>query len=60
MKKITVIVPCLNEEEALPVYYKEMCSIMKQMKEIEMELLFVDDGSTDGTVHANNFPSPRD
>lgn len=50
MKKITVIVPCLNEEEALPVYYKEMCSIMKQMKEIEMELLFVDDGSTDGTL----------
>ena len=50
MKKMTVIVPCLNEEEALPIYYKEMCEVMKQMKEVEMELLFVDDGSTDGTL----------
>lgn len=49
MKKMTVIVPCLNEEEALPIYYKEMCEVMKQMKEVEMELLFVDDGSIDGT-----------
>ena len=32
MKKMTVIVPCLNEEEALPIYYKEMCEVMKQMK----------------------------
>ena len=50
MKKMTVIVPCLNEEEALPIYYKEMCEVMKQMKEVEMELLFVDDGSIDGTL----------
>ncbi len=50
MQKITVIVPCLNEEAALPIYYKEMGKIMKQMKEIEIELLFVDDGSTDRTL----------
>lgn len=50
MKKITVIVPCLNEEDALPIYYKEMSKIMKQMKETEFELLFVDDGSTDRTL----------
>ena len=50
MKKITVIVQCLNEEDALPIYYKEMSKIMKQMKETEIELLFVDDGSTDRTL----------
>lgn len=50
MKKLTVIVPCFNEQEALPVYYKEMCKIMLQMQDVEMELLFVDDGSTDGTL----------
>lgn len=50
MKKITVIIPCLNEEDALPIYYKEMSKIMKQMKETEIELLFVDDGSTDRTL----------
>ena len=37
MKKITVIIPCLNEEDALPIYYKEMSKIMKQMKETEIE-----------------------
>ena len=50
MKKITVIVPCLNEEEALLIYYKEMCKIRKQMKDVEIEFLFVDDGSTDRTL----------
>lgn len=50
MSKITVIVPCFNEEEALPVYYREMCSIMEQMKEEVFELLFVDDGSDDRTL----------
>lgn len=50
MKKLTVIVPCFNEEEALPIYYKAMCRIMHQMQELETELLFVDDGSTDRTL----------
>lgn len=50
MKKLTVIVPCFNEQEAIPIYYKEMCKIMLQMQEVDMELLFVDDGSTDRTL----------
>ena len=50
MKKLTVIVPCYNEQETLPIYYKEMCKIMLQMQDVDTELLFVDDGSTDGTL----------
>lgn len=50
MKNLTVIVPCFNEEEALPIYYKEMCKVMDQMKGVEIELLFVDDGSSDHTL----------
>lgn len=50
MKNLTVIVPCFNEEEALPIYYKEMCKVMDQMKDVEIELLFVDDGSSDHTL----------
>ncbi|MEZ3436090.1 MAG: glycosyltransferase family 2 protein [Lachnospiraceae bacterium] len=50
MSKISVVVPCFNEEEALPVYYREMCRVMKEMPDTEFELLFVDDGSTDGTL----------
>lgn len=47
---ITVVVPCFNEEEALPVYYREMSKVMDEMKEAEFELLFVDDGSRDGSL----------
>lgn len=50
MSKISVVVPCFNEEEALPVYYREMCKVMKEMEDVEFELLFVDDGSKDATL----------
>lgn len=50
MKRISIIIPCLNEQEVLPVYYREMANIMDEMKNAEFELLFVDDGSTDDTL----------
>lgn len=50
MNRISVIVPCFNEEEALPIYYREMSLVMEWMKDAEMELIFVDDGSSDGTL----------
>lgn len=50
MKRLTVIIPCFNEEEALPIYYQEMSKVMEEMQELETELLFIDDGSTDRTL----------
>ena len=50
MHMISVIIPCFNEEEALPVYYEAMTKVMEQMDMAEFELLFVDDGSTDRTL----------
>lgn len=56
MDKISVVVPCWNEEEALPIYYKEMRRVMDKMsnnageESLDFELIFVDDGSTDGTL----------
>ncbi|MFR8547386.1 MAG: glycosyltransferase family 2 protein [Lachnospiraceae bacterium] len=47
---ISIVIPCFNEEEALPVYYREMKKVMEEMKEQSFELLFVDDGSADGTL----------
>ena len=38
MEKIGVIVPCYNEEESLPYFYKEMQKVMEQM-DVEFELL---------------------
>ena len=51
MEKISVIVPCYNEEKALPLFYEELEKNMKSFPEnIEFEVLFVDDGSRDKTM----------
>ena len=50
MKKISIIVPCYNEEETIELYYKEMQKISKKIKNAEFELIFVNDGSTDKTL----------
>ena len=48
--KLTVIVPCYNEEAALNFFYEEICKVMPSMPGVELELLFVNDGSKDGTL----------
>lgn len=50
MEKISVVIPCFNEEDALMIYYWEMEKVMDEMKKIEFELLFVDDGSSDRSL----------
>ena len=51
MDKISIIVPCYNEQESLPLFYKEFNRATASMKdEVEFELIFVDDGSKDGTM----------
>ena len=52
-KVISVIVPCFNEQESIPAFYKEICNIaleMEQRYSVGFELLFVDDGSYDDTL----------
>ena len=51
MKKITILVPAYNEEEALPLLYERVGKIMNDMKDYEFELLFVNDGSKDNTLN---------
>ena len=50
MDKLTIIVPCYNEEEALPVFYREIKKVLNGMPQVEPELLFIDDGSRDNTL----------
>jgi len=51
MDKITVVVPCFNEEAVIPTFYEKMTEIRKDIEgDAEVELLFIDDGSSDGTV----------
>jgi len=51
MDKISLIVPCYNEEEALPFFYEAICKISKEMKDEEFEFIFIDDGSKDNTLN---------
>jgi len=50
MKKITIIVPSYNEEEALPYLYERLNSLMNSLDKYEFEILFVNDGSKDKTL----------
>lgn len=50
MEKITIIVPCYNEEKTLPLFYTEIKKVIDSLDEYVWELLFVDDGSRDGTL----------
>ena len=49
MKKISILVPCYNEEQVLPLFIKAITPLMEN-KQYEWELLLIDDGSTDTTL----------
>ena len=50
MKKISVLVPCYNEEQSLPPLVPELKKLMDGDTAHEWEVLFVNDGSHDGTL----------
>lgn len=50
MDKISAIVPCYNEEQALPYLYEELVKVANQMNDIEFEFILVNDGSKDKTL----------
>ena len=47
---ISVIIPCFNEEDVLPIFYKEICKIVENLKEYRFEFIFINDGSKDATL----------
>ncbi|MBR0050475.1 MAG: glycosyltransferase family 2 protein [Firmicutes bacterium] len=52
MKHISIVVPCYNEEEALPLYYEAMLPVLETLRAqgADVDFVFVDDGSKDGTL----------
>ena len=50
MEKLTLIVPCYNEEEVLPFFYEEFQKVAERLETYRTEVIFVDDGSKDGTL----------
>lgn len=54
MEKISIIVPCYNEEKAIPLFYNETERVIKEdfaKINVKFEYIFVNDGSTDNTLH---------
>ncbi len=52
MKLISIIVPVLNEAENVPLIYKELRAVIHKMSQYQWEIIFVNDGSSDGTTKA--------
>lgn len=61
-KKLSIIVPCYNEEESVPLFYAEAVKQDKFFsdKGVEIEFIFVNDGSRDKTVDAVKALRERD
>lgn len=49
MNEISLIIPCYNEEKAIPIFYDAAAAVLRSMK-VSYELIFVDDGSRDDTL----------
>jgi len=54
VKLVSVVVPCYNEQEVLPMFYEEITKVTGQMMrdfpELTFEYLFINDGSKDTTL----------
>ncbi|MDY3756593.1 MAG: glycosyltransferase family 2 protein [Treponema sp.] len=62
--KLSIVVPCYNEEEALPVFYEEILPVMNGLVNTsqihDFELIFVDDGSKDETLQQLKLLAEKD
>lgn len=47
---ISIVVPCFNEEQALPLFYSELEAVRKKLINADIEYIFVNDGSKDHTL----------
>lgn len=60
MKTLTMIVPCFNEADVLPMFYKEIKRVFAEISDYDCSLLFVNDGSKDKTLEILRFLAERD
>lgn len=50
MLLLSLVIPCYNESSALPVFMKELTHVIDALDDVETEVLFIDDGSSDDTL----------
>ena len=49
MKTVSIILPCYNEEESLPLYFEAVDKVIKDIQDYSFDFILVDDGSKDKT-----------
>lgn len=59
-EKISIVVPCFNEEEVLPLFYEKSNEAFKLLENVEIEYIFVNDGSKDKTLKVIKDLSEKD
>lgn len=59
-RTVTLIVPCYNEEESLPIFYRAVSEVMDSLPDYEITLLLVNDGSRDKTLSLMRELSSKD
>ena len=47
---ISIVVPCHNEEEMVPIFHKKITAVSEQLPDAVFEMIFVNDGSKDATL----------
>ena len=50
MDLISIVVPCYNEQETVPIFYKKLEEVKQKMPLVEFVYWFIDDGSSDDTL----------
>ena len=50
MLKLSIVVPCYNEEESIPLFYPAVEKVVRQMNDLQIEYWFVNDGSSDNSL----------
>ena len=50
LKKISIVIPCYNEEETIAIIYKELVQVDRKLQDFYFEYIFINDGSTDDTL----------
>ena len=59
MESLAIIVPCYNEQEALPLFYKEATRVLEKLN-YDYKLLLVNDGSKDHTLEIMKSIAQKD
>jgi polyisoprenyl-phosphate glycosyltransferase len=58
---LSIVCPAFKEEEVLPLFHRELCGVLAHLQEnLHVEILYVDDGSPDGTLQVMKTLAAQD